>query len=77
MKVLHLVFKGSLGKRHTIKVPYAVDGLTAETVKGVMDKIVATKLFAKDGEELYAFPVSAKYVTTTEEAVLEEGVHNA
>ena len=35
-----------------------------------MDKIAATKLFIKEGEILYAIPVSAKYVTTTENVVL-------
>ena len=35
-----------------------------------MDKIAATKLFFKDVEFLYAVPVSAKYLTTTEDVVI-------
>lgn len=71
-KVLHLVFKGSLGKKHTIRLPYPAAGLDAEKVKAAMDKIAATKLFAWNGENLYETPISAKYVTTTEEAIMGE-----
>ncbi|HJA72735.1 MAG TPA: DUF2922 domain-containing protein [Candidatus Limosilactobacillus faecipullorum] len=70
MKTLNLTFKGSLGKTHTLKLNYASDGLSKELVQASMDKIAATKLFIKEGEILYAIPVSAKYVTTTENVVL-------
>ena len=70
MKTLNLTFKGSLGKTHTLKLKYASDGLSKEQVQAAMDKIAAAKLFIKDGEILYAVPVSAKYVTTTEDVVI-------
>ncbi len=72
MKTLNLTFKGSLGKAHTMKLKYANDNLDEATVRAAMDQISKTKLFVnKDGEELYATPVSAKYVMTTDEWIIK------
>ena len=71
MKTLNLTFKGSLGKTHVMKLHYASDQLDAKTVQAAMDQIANAHLFAKDGEELYATPVSAKYVTTTDDWLIE------
>lgn len=64
MKTLNLTFKGSLGKKHLLKLSYANDQLKAETVREAMNKIADAHLFIKGDEELYAIPVSAKYVDT-------------
>lgn len=66
MKALSLSFKGSLGKTHSLKLNYANNNLDADTVKAAMNQMVTLNLFSKDGENLYAKPVSAKYVETTE-----------
>ena len=72
MKTLNLTFKGSLGKPHTMKLKYANANLDEATVRAAMDQISKTKLFVnKDGEELYATPVSAKYVMTTDEWIIK------
>lgn len=64
MKTLNLTFKGSLGKKHLLKLSYANDNLSAETVRAAMKQISDTHMFFKNDEEIYATPVSAKYVDT-------------
>ena len=69
MKTLSLSFKGSLGKGHSLKLNYANDGLTEQTVRDAMNKIVESKLFQKDDDLLYLKAMAAKYVTTTDEVI--------
>lgn len=64
MKTLNLTFKGSLGKKHLLKLSYANDQLDAQTVRQAMDQLANSHVFAKNGEELYVTPLSAKYVDT-------------
>lgn len=64
MKTLNLTFKGSLAKKHVLKLSYANDQLDAETVRQAMINLANTHLFFKDGEELYVTPIAAKYVDT-------------
>ena len=64
MKTLNLTFKGSLAKKHVLKLSYANDPLDAETVRQAMINLANTHLFFKDGEELYVTPIAAKYVDT-------------
>lgn len=72
MKSLNLTYKGSLGKTHLLKLNYVKDGLTKEQIAQQMEALSNSQLFTKDGEQLYAQPVSAKYVTTTEEVILNK-----
>jgi hypothetical protein len=72
MKSLNLTYKGSLGKTHLLKINYVKDGLTKEQIKQQMQAVADSQLFAKDGEQLYVQPVSAKYITTTEEVILNK-----
>lgn len=72
MKSLNLTYKGSLGKTHLLKLNYVKDGLTKEQIAQQMKALAKSNLFAKDGERLYDKPVAAKYVTTTEEVVLDK-----
>lgn len=72
MKTLNLTFKGSLNKTHTLKLRYANNNLDAKTVKAAMEQISQANLFEKGGEALYLTPVSAKYVTTTEDLLFDE-----
>jgi hypothetical protein len=72
MKSLNLTYKGSLGKTHLLKINYVKDGLTKEEITQQMKALADSQLFAKDGEQLYVQPVSAKYVTTNEEVVLNK-----
>ncbi|RRK09481.1 DUF2922 domain-containing protein [Lactiplantibacillus garii] len=71
MKTLDLSFKTSLNKVHHIKLHYANDNLTEDVVKKAMADLAATKLFAKDGENLVAEPLAAKYVETVETPIIE------
>ena len=64
MKSLNLAFKGSLGKNHSLKLAYANDGLDSATIKSAMDQFAEVKMFTSEGENIYATPVSAKYVET-------------
>ncbi|MBB1063526.1 DUF2922 domain-containing protein [Limosilactobacillus fastidiosus] len=64
MKTLNLMFKGSLGKKHLLKLSYANDQLNAATVRQAMNQLSNTHLFFKNDEDIYATPVSAKYVDT-------------
>ena len=76
MKSLNLTYKGSLGKTHLLKINYVKDGLTKEQIKQQMQAVADSQLFAKDGEQLYVQPISAKYVTTTAEAILKKDDFN-
>jgi hypothetical protein len=76
MKSLNLTYKGSLGKTHLLKINYVKDGLTKEQIKQQMQAVADSQLFAKDGEQLYVQPISAKYVTTTEEVILKKNDFN-
>ena len=64
MRTLSLTFKGSLGKTHLLKLSYANDQLDATTVRQAMEQLANSHLFFKNNEELFATPVSAKYVDT-------------
>lgn len=72
MKSLNLTYKGSLGKTHLLKLNYVKDDLSKEEIAQQMKALAKSNLFAKDGERLYDKPVAAKYVTTTEEVVLDK-----
>lgn len=72
MQSLNLVFKGSLGKTHTLKLNYAKGDLSEDVIRQAMTKLSQTKAFVTDDEELYATPVAAKYVTTTEKYVFND-----
>ncbi|WP_076459648.1 DUF2922 domain-containing protein [Limosilactobacillus caccae] len=64
MKTLSLTFKGSLGKKHSLKLNYASERLDEQTVRQAMEKIAESHLFVKDNEELYQQPLAAKYIDT-------------
>lgn len=72
---LKLKFKGSMGNSHFIRIAKPKKGLTKEVVQEAMESIAAAHAFQKNDEVMYVTPVSAKYVTTTEEAVVEEQVN--
>lgn len=72
MKTLNLTFKGSLGKKHLLKLSYASENLTAETVRKAMQDIAAASAFAKGDEGLYVTPVSAKYVDTVATVIFND-----
>jgi len=70
MKTLDLSFKTSLNKVHHVKLHYANDNLSKEVVSKAMAELVATKLFTKDGENLVAEPLAAKYIETIETPII-------
>lgn len=72
MKTLSLTFKGSLGKTHVLKLNYAKDGLDKDTMLKQMVALAKSGAFVKDGEHIYATPVSAKYIKTTEEIIVSK-----
>lgn len=71
MKTLDMSFKTSTHKIHHLKLRYASDGLTKEVVAKAMADLAATKLFDKDGVNLLAEPVAAKYVETVETPIID------
>lgn len=68
---LKLKFKNSIGKTVFMRIANPKMDLDKETVSQAMKKIASTEAFKKDEIFLYAEPVSAKYVTTTEKAIIE------
>ena len=72
---LKLKFKSSLGKSTFMKIANPKKDLTKEKVLEAMQNIAAASAFIKEDTDLYVPPVSAKYVTTTEKAVVEEQVN--
>lgn len=62
-KVLKLIFKNGDGKESVIVLHNPKD-VDADTAKAVMQKIVDTNIFEKDGLNLYATIVGAKYYET-------------
>ncbi|MFB9769743.1 DUF2922 domain-containing protein [Lactiplantibacillus modestisalitolerans] len=71
MKTLDLSFKTSQNKVHHFKVHYANDNLAPAVVQQAMADLVTAKLFSKNGENLLAEPLAAKYVETVETPVIE------
>ncbi|MCQ2569873.1 MAG: DUF2922 domain-containing protein [Limosilactobacillus sp.] len=69
MKVLDLIFKSNQGKLHTLKLNYVNENLAEATVKQAMEQISQSELFKKGDEIIYATPIKAKYVTTTDNPV--------
>ncbi|MBB1079786.1 DUF2922 domain-containing protein [Limosilactobacillus sp. STM2_1] len=72
MRTLNLTFKGSLGKKHTLKLSYASGELDAETVRKAMEEIAQTHLFTKEDEDIYQVPLSAKYVDTVSTVIFND-----
>ncbi|MCC4508009.1 DUF2922 domain-containing protein [Limosilactobacillus reuteri] len=72
MRTLNLTFKGSLGKKHSLKLNYASGDLDAETVRKAMQEIAQTHLFTKEGEDIYQQPLSAKYVDTVSTIIFND-----
>lgn len=72
MKKLQLVFKTDGGAHRSLNLRYFRDDLTPAEVKAAMEQMAAAKLFSKEGSEIYHEPVSAKYVTTTEDVIFED-----
>lgn len=66
MKKLHMSFKNSEDKKHTLRPTFAAEDLTSEEVKAAMDQICELSLFTKDNVRLYVSPATAKYVETIE-----------
>lgn len=72
MKTLSLIYKGSLGKTHTLRLKYAKDGLDAKEVRQAMTDLATANVFKKDNEDLFVVPVCAKYITTTEKTIFDD-----
>lgn len=72
MKKLQLGFKTENGSKKNLTLSYFRDDLKSDDIKTAMQQIADAKLFVKEGEEVYHQPVSAKYVTRTEETIFEE-----
>lgn len=77
MKTLNLTFKGSLGKKHLLKLSYASENLSAEVVRQAMQNIATANAFAKGDENLYVTPVAAKYVDTVSTVIFNDDYQTA
>ncbi|MGM0123428.1 hypothetical protein IGI37_000794 [Enterococcus sp. AZ194] len=66
MKVLHLTFKNSEGKKHTFIPSLAKEDWTADEVRTKMEALKALHIFKKDEVDLFCEVDSAKYVQTLE-----------
>jgi hypothetical protein len=72
---LKLKFKNGAGKSVFMRIFNPKKGLTKDTVLAAMQGIVVAAAFKKNDTALYAVPVAASYVTTTEDTVVEEQVN--
>ncbi|USS90647.1 DUF2922 domain-containing protein [Fructilactobacillus carniphilus] len=61
MKILELVFNTEQRKVRTLQLNYADQNLEAAQVEALMKRIVDLEMFKKDGVNLYATPVAARY----------------
>ena len=66
MKILQLIFSDSEGKNQRINPVIASHSLTAEEVQEMMRRLSELNLSVKEGVTLYAYPLGAKYIETTE-----------
>lgn len=73
MKTLNLTFKGSLGKKHLLKLSYAKEDLSEATVRQAMNDIAKTHMFFSKDEDIYAEPLAAKYVDTVSTVIFNDG----
>lgn len=71
-KVLKLNFVNADKKRSTIVIKNPKEGLQEVAVRAAMDKIVAAKVFTKDGLAKYAGVAGANYYTTNSEDVFKD-----
>lgn len=71
-KILKLVFRDSLGKNRSWKIPYPQDNLTKEVILQHMNALSKTNLFIKDGAKMMAHPLSAAFISTTVDGVAEK-----
>lgn len=74
MKSLDLAFRSAIGGAvHHLKLNYVNTDLDAETVKVAMQQIADAELFVdKKGEQMYAKPVSATYVTEQDDVLFDD-----
>ncbi|KRN02948.1 hypothetical protein FD13_GL001264 [Levilactobacillus senmaizukei DSM 21775 = NBRC 103853] len=64
MKALELTFKGSDTRIKHLRLKYVNTDLQPKEIQHFMETLAATKLFAKEGVDLYAEPVKADLVDT-------------
>ncbi|GKQ43296.1 hypothetical protein RD055328_12190 [Companilactobacillus sp. RD055328] len=69
MRKLQLGFKTAGGARRSLTLNYFRDDLKTDEVKAAMQQIADAQLFNKDGDDLYHEPLSAKYITKTEDYI--------
>ncbi len=60
---LELLFKNADGKNAKIALKHAKAGLERPAVEGVMSTLRDSNLFAKDGADMHATIVGARYVS--------------
>lgn len=71
-KILQLKFKNEVGKQVNLSLNYVNENLSPETVQQAMTELAALQLFRdKAGNLIYQTPIAAKYVETTETAVIK------
>ncbi len=74
MKSLDLAFRSSIGGViHHIKLKYVNTDLDSATVKKAMQQIADAAIFVdKNGEQMYAKPVSATYQNEQDDVLFAE-----
>ena len=72
MRTLNLTFKGSLGKKHSLKLNYASGDLDAETVRKAMQKIAQTHLFIRKAKIFTNNLFPRKYVDTVSTVIFND-----
>ncbi|USS85745.1 DUF2922 domain-containing protein [Fructilactobacillus myrtifloralis] len=72
MKILELVFKTEQHKVRTLQLNYANQNLEASKVEDLMKRISALEMFKKDGINLYATPVAARYAENSKYPIFGE-----
>lgn len=77
MKKLDLGFRSATkNTTHHLQLKYVKDELDVDVIKEAMNQIAELGIFSnKNGEAIYAKPVSASYVDTTEEVLFSEDMN--
>ncbi|UUX35058.1 DUF2922 domain-containing protein [Fundicoccus culcitae] len=66
---LELLFKDTKGASKKVNIRNAQEALDRETVENLVNTLVNSDIFVKDGLDLYATPTGARYVRRTVEDI--------
>ncbi len=68
---LELNFMNAQGRNKKVTIRKPVSGLTVAEVLPVMETIVASDVFEREGQDLFVTPQNARYIRTEVEDIYE------